>query len=378
MAITQAKQDKAADTVVATLTSVSEDVYMKQQGSIKIGLGTGDPNGLLTAPIGSKWTDVTTGILWINSDASTAWVAVQTAGALTKTPTVCGERIEVLGKQYIAAYAAATTVGKVYQLTHVNTSGQEITAATSADLGDIETRVGVAYATNASAAIGWFQVGGLAEAYVDGDTDDVAAGDHLKLAGLDLLLDGTSGSTVKTNQSCAVAVDLNAGAAAVKTVMMLDEPVGITSPLDVTPIATGMTLQVGAKQYFSAYHAGATVGAVYTLDANVSPDTAGQEVVAIGTTTLTIPQRLGVALSSTAGITWYQVGGIASALVKGDGSAVTAKDFLEATNGVTHLVTDHSTVITANSFATAIEATSAAAALKSVFLLNREVAIAAS
>ena len=38
--------------------------------------GAGDPNGVVTSPIGSIYQQTDTAALWQNSDGATAWVAV--------------------------------------------------------------------------------------------------------------------------------------------------------------------------------------------------------------------------------------------------------------------------------------------------------------
>lgn len=47
----------------------------------RIQSGTGDPNGVVTSPIGSQWTDSATGILYINQDGGTTWAVVAGPGS---------------------------------------------------------------------------------------------------------------------------------------------------------------------------------------------------------------------------------------------------------------------------------------------------------
>lgn len=332
--------------------------------------GTGDPSGDLTAPIGWEYTDDATGIVYISIDATTGWEAVQSAPSLSATPTTTGVIMQVSGKQYISAYAAATTVSLTYQLTHTATAGQELTAATSADSA-IEVGVGVAAATNGSAGIGWFQTGGLAEASVDGDTVNVAAGDFIKLVGTGLLFD----STVKTDQSVAVAVDANTGAAAVSTVVMINETAKITSPLDIAPTVAGTQLQVAGKQYFAAHIGSApTVGKVHVFDYT---ETTNEEVTAITPATETTPRRSGIATTTATGLQWFQIGGLAEAFVEGT-TDVAAGDYLEVLNTEQDWKKD-ATAIDVTSGAVAIDAQAAdSAVLVTVFLIDKTHTVAAS
>jgi len=374
MAVTaQTNQGGWSDTVVGStiVTSAALGTLRAQlYQNIHYVNGTGSPDADVTAPIGTSYVDDATGIEYVNTDAATAWEAIQTAPALASIPASTGIIMQVGAKQYISAFAASTTVGKISQLTHTETVGREVTAATSADSA-IEVGAGVAAATNASAAIGWFQTGGLAEAFVDGVTTDVAVGDFLKLVGLDLLFD----STVKTDQSVAVAVDANTGAAALNTVMMINESAKVTSPLDIAPTVAGAELQVAGKQYFAAHIGSApTVGKVHVFDYT---ETTAQEVTAITPATETTARRSGIAVVTGTGLQWFQVGGLAEAFVEGT-TDVAAGDFLEVLNTEQDWKKD-ATAIDVTSGAVAIDAQAAdSAVLSTVFLINKIHTVAAS
>lgn len=75
----QTTADKAGLSQVAQETT--EGVFLMDFGSIKIGMGTGSPNGEVTAPIGSLFIDKANGKVYSNSDGSTTWglVGAQTA-----------------------------------------------------------------------------------------------------------------------------------------------------------------------------------------------------------------------------------------------------------------------------------------------------------
>lgn len=52
----------------------SDGYYYTEKGPIREYFGAGSPNGVVTAPIGSRATDISAGKLWINTDGSTTWV----------------------------------------------------------------------------------------------------------------------------------------------------------------------------------------------------------------------------------------------------------------------------------------------------------------
>jgi len=77
-AITQTDADKAGISHVRyKFTGATNDVYGVLLGSIGIIIGDGDPNGEITAPLGSFFIKNTAGAgaLWINTDGSSAWIS---------------------------------------------------------------------------------------------------------------------------------------------------------------------------------------------------------------------------------------------------------------------------------------------------------------
>lgn len=52
---------------------VTNQIQMTSSSGPTITAGTGDPNGSITAPIGSIRLQTDTGALWQNTDGSTAW-----------------------------------------------------------------------------------------------------------------------------------------------------------------------------------------------------------------------------------------------------------------------------------------------------------------
>ena len=58
--------------------ATAEGCYLAQFGSIKIGMGTGTPNGQVTAPEGSLFIELGSHELWMNTDAGTTWEIVGT------------------------------------------------------------------------------------------------------------------------------------------------------------------------------------------------------------------------------------------------------------------------------------------------------------
>jgi hypothetical protein len=70
---TQTAADKAS--IAIMMEATTEGVYMAQLGSIKIGMGTGTPNGEVTAPIGSIFINKADGAIYRNTDGSTTWGA---------------------------------------------------------------------------------------------------------------------------------------------------------------------------------------------------------------------------------------------------------------------------------------------------------------
>lgn len=184
--------------------------------------GTGTPNGDLTAPIGWKYTDDASGREYLNTDGATAWEAITTQQTIADTPSAAGQEIPagVDGKSYMSAYEATTTLGDVVQLNFINTAGQEVTAAAPVTTS-FPTMTAVAIATRGTAGIGWYQIGGIVEAGVEGTTD-VAAGDFLEVLNTESAFkkDGAS----RTTNSGAMAIDAQAAnSVVVVTVMLINQ-----------------------------------------------------------------------------------------------------------------------------------------------------------
>lgn len=135
----------------------------------------------------------------------------------------CGVFYQEEGKTYISAHngtGAALVPGKVYVLTYGSVEKREVAVGNPAT-STFAVMTGVAVAATPNGEIGWIQVGGICEAYVEGTTD-VAAGDFLEVLNgeNDFKKDGTARSTV----SAAVAVDAQATDSAVLvTVNLINE-----------------------------------------------------------------------------------------------------------------------------------------------------------
>ena len=226
MAITQTKPNKAGDSPISTETT--EGVLMQKEGAILKGQGSGDPNGLITAPKGSRWTDVAAGIMYINTDGSTAWNALTAAQALSTTPTVAGTFIAVGNKQYVSAYHLLSVAGTPYQLNYGIVSGKEYEAVAPATLA-FPQRIMVPV-VGGTVGLQWFQIGGEIEALVDG-TADVAAGDFIRVinAGVAFIV-STGTATVQAIDDSAMAVDAQAADSAVSgTIILLNNWVTVAA-----------------------------------------------------------------------------------------------------------------------------------------------------
>ena len=57
----------------ATALTDSDGYVYHTFGDIRIYVGTGSPNGIITAPIGSEYTDRAGGDKYVNNDGSTTW-----------------------------------------------------------------------------------------------------------------------------------------------------------------------------------------------------------------------------------------------------------------------------------------------------------------
>lgn len=147
--------------------------------------------------------------------------AIHSAAMLAATPLAAGIEIQVGDKQYVSAYnetGSATVVGEVVILDYANDYGvKAIVVATKT----FPVRIAIARAIMADHVLAWFQVGGEAEAGVEG-TDDVAAGDFLEVLNTELAFkkDGAA----RTTNSGAVAVDVQAAdSIVVVTVRLINE-----------------------------------------------------------------------------------------------------------------------------------------------------------
>lgn len=72
MAVTQTDANKNGYTYIA-----QEDTggyFYTMLGGIRIYVGSGTINAVITAPIGSIYIEIGTGALWVNTDAGTTWV----------------------------------------------------------------------------------------------------------------------------------------------------------------------------------------------------------------------------------------------------------------------------------------------------------------
>lgn len=140
---------------------------------------------------------------------------------LNATPDAAGIEIEIDGKRYISGYnvvGSAVSIGQPVTIAYDNTYGTKVIANATTTFA---VKTAVAVNATASLALDWWQVSGEAEALVDGDSSDVAAGNYLEVlnGGSAFVYDDTSRTTV----SAACAVDANTGAAALKTVTLIEE-----------------------------------------------------------------------------------------------------------------------------------------------------------
>jgi hypothetical protein len=74
MAFEQASTDKPAASIYTEKDS--DGYWFTRIGPIREYFGTGSPNGVVTAPIGSRCTDPTNAKLYFNTDGSTTWSAI--------------------------------------------------------------------------------------------------------------------------------------------------------------------------------------------------------------------------------------------------------------------------------------------------------------
>lgn len=73
---TQTSQDQAGVPLVQAVSP--EGIVFTRIGSIYIGMGTGSPNGEVTAPIGSIFVNKTDGDIFSNTDGVKTWAVAGT------------------------------------------------------------------------------------------------------------------------------------------------------------------------------------------------------------------------------------------------------------------------------------------------------------
>ena len=74
MAVTQAVTDRGG---ISNVCVKDDDGYWyRQMGPIRLYFGTGSPNAIITAPIGSEYIDSTSGVIYRNSTGTTTWQTV--------------------------------------------------------------------------------------------------------------------------------------------------------------------------------------------------------------------------------------------------------------------------------------------------------------
>lgn len=76
MAVVQTAANKAGMSNIATPDATASTYYGLKWGSIILYQGTGSPNAVITAPIGSLYVELGAGKLYINTDSGTTWAVV--------------------------------------------------------------------------------------------------------------------------------------------------------------------------------------------------------------------------------------------------------------------------------------------------------------
>ena len=150
--------------------------------------------------------------------------------------------------------------------------------------------------------------------------------------------------------------------------------VGAQSLTD-TPAYAGERLELDGKEYIAVYSDTKAAGEVQQL---TYLNTAGRELSAVdcASTAWATYTIVSIAVIGTAGLNWWQIGGLCEALVEGT-TDVAAGDFLEVLN--TEIAWKKDGTVSANSGAVAIDAvTDAGPALATVFLINKSHVVAAS
>jgi hypothetical protein len=125
---------------------------------------------------------------------------------------------------HTVAVTKGTPYSKVYRYSATASNGEEAIVPLEEETVHDLCKIVVALEDSAATKISIFQESGnVEEAYVG---DGVAVGDYLEVvaAGTYFVPDGTTGSTTRTDQSAAVALEANAsGATALKKILLLRE-----------------------------------------------------------------------------------------------------------------------------------------------------------
>ena len=152
---------------------------------------------------------------------------------LTKTSgdDVAGRMFPIPGKQGTGVYlyngsGSQISAGQPVMVVYAVTAGQEMKAAAPATSAFV-VYTAIALENVADAAMGKFQISGLAEALVD-DTSTLAAGRFLEILNAGTYLVDDGGTSRKTTSAAvlkdAVTVGEGSGSAVTKTVMLIGEP----------------------------------------------------------------------------------------------------------------------------------------------------------
>ena len=175
----------------------------------------------------------------------------------------------------------------------------------------------------------------------------------------------------------AVAADLNKLLSGIYTKAELDAAIHSVAMLAAAPAAAGIEIQVGDKQYISAYNetgSATVVGEVAILD---YANTYGVKAIVVATKAFPVKTAISLAIAADHVLGWYQVGGEAEAGVEGT-AAVTAGDFLEVLNTELAFKKDGA-ARTTNSAAVAVDAQAAGSiVVVTVRLINEQHLIAAT
>jgi len=144
----------------------------------------------------------------------------------------CGAKFSIPeknGEGIVLYSASAVTLGEVRVLTYDEAANKEYVAGAAATVTSRGNKKVVALEALAAAGLSKWQTSGLAEADV---ATGAAAGDYLEITNTadEFVVDGSTGSTIQTDQSSAICVDANAsGANAVGTVLLIDEPTEVAT-----------------------------------------------------------------------------------------------------------------------------------------------------